>query len=416
MIKSKLKDNKGITLVSLMFAIVIMFIISSILIYNIQTGAKTKSLNNMYNDINILKSKIETYYSKHESIPILQDLYSNISNISEINANDNENYYVIDLEALENVKLNYGKDYEIYKQGANSELTDIYVINEQSHNIYYVKGIQIDGITYYTIPGEYTKVEVPDVSKKVQVGRKYYASMELAMEAINNDVETRVILLQDIEENITIPEGKAIKLELTDKTINGTIINNGSLTIAGEGSINSDAITITNNGNLTIESGNITTSLFEDNAIAIYQVSGNLKVLSGNISNTSEDRNTDIGRGIAINIVGGNTELLGGTISSKVGNTIRIQGQNAKLTIDGAEITSRSVNSDMLAAIVLIDHDDQTVTMNSGKIINDTEDGYAVAVVKGTFYKTDGIIIGKISGEIIPVIVDKSGASAPQYR
>ena len=416
MINSNLKDNKGITLVTLMFAIVIMFIISSILIYNIQTGAQTKSLNNMYNDINILKGKIETYYSKHQEIPILKEPYVNVSNINAINGNDNENYYVIDLEALENIKLNYGKDYANYKQEPKSELTDIYVINEQSHNIYYVKGVQIDGITYYTIPGEYTKVDVPNVLKKVQAGKKYYASMKHAIDSIPDGEETKVILLEDIQEEITIPEGKIIKLELTNKTINGTIVNNGSLTIAGEGYINSDVITITNNNELTIESGNITTSSFADNANAIYQVSGSLKVLSGNISNISEDRNTDVGRGIAINVVGGNVELLGGTVSSKVGNTIRVQGQNSKLTIDGAEITSRSVNSDMLAAIVLIDHDDQTVTMNSGKIINDTEDGYAVAVVKGTFYKTGGIIIGKISGEIIdlnPVIADKSGANEP---
>lgn len=399
MINIKLKENKGITLVALILAIVIMLIISSILIYNAGTATKTKALNNMYNDISSLTNKIQIYYSKYGEIPAVKEPYTNVESIKFINQNDNDKYYVIDLEALENVKLSYGKDYSKYKQNANAELTDIYVINEQSHNIYYIKGVQVDEITYYTIPGEYTKVDVPTVSKKVQVGKKYYASMELAIEGIPSNEETSIILLEDLEETITIPEEKIIKLELTNKTITGTIINNGTLIITGEGSINSDAITITNNGNLTIESGNITTSSFTDNANAIYQVSGNLKVLSGTISNTSEDRNTDIGRGIAIRIVGGSTKLLGGTISSKVGNTLRIQGKDAELTIDGAELTSGSVNSDMLATIVLIDYNEQIVTLNSGKIANEAG-GYAVAVVKGTFNKAGGVIEGSVSGTI----------------
>ena len=224
--------------------------------------------------------------------------------------------------------------------------------------------------------------------------------MELAIESIPNNEETSILLLEDLEEAITIPEEKIIKLELTNKTITGTIINNGTLIITGQGNINSDGITITNNGELTIESGNITTSSFIDDANAIYQVSGNLKVLSGTISNTSEDRNTDIGRGIAIRIVGGSTELLGGTISSKVGNTLRIQGENAELIIDGAMLTSGSVDSNMLATIVLIDYNEQRVTLNSGKIINNAG-GYAVAVVKGTFNKTGGVIEGSVSGTIV---------------
>lgn len=402
MINIKLKENKGITLVALILAIVIMLIISSILIYNAGTATKTKALNNMYNDISSLTNKIQIYYSKYGEIPAVKEPYTNVESIKFINQNDNDKYYVIDLEALENVKLSYGRDYESYKQDKNQELKDIYVINEQSHNIYYIKGVQVDEITYYTIPGEYTKVDVPTVSKKVQVGKKYYASMELAIEDIPNNEENSIILLEDLEETVTIPEEKIIKLELTNKTITGTIINNGTLIITGEGSINSDAITITNNGNLTIESGNITTSSFTDNANAIYQVSGNLKVLSGTISNSSEDRNTDIGRGIAIRIVGGSTKLIGGTISSKVGNTLRIQGENAELTIDGAELTSGSVNSDMLATIVLIDYNEQIVTLNSGKIINNAG-GYAVAVVKGTFNKAGGVIEGSVSGTITEV-------------
>ena len=52
----------------------------------------------------------------------------------------NENFYIIDIESLENLTLNYGKGYEKEKTDKLSQETDIYVVNEKSHNIYYIKG------------------------------------------------------------------------------------------------------------------------------------------------------------------------------------------------------------------------------------------------------------------------------------
>lgn len=127
------------------------------------TGITTRNLNNMYNDIRILKDKVDIYYSKYGTIPVLEDAYTSMNTltteITSMNPNDNSKYYVIDLTALENVTLNYGKDYEKYKQSSYTNGTDLYIINEQSHNIYYVRGIQLDEKTYYTVPGSYTKVE-----------------------------------------------------------------------------------------------------------------------------------------------------------------------------------------------------------------------------------------------------------------
>ena len=58
--------------------------------------------------------------------------------------NDGEIYYTIDLEELENPSLNYGDGYR-------SCASDRYIINEDSHVIYYVKGITYDGKEYHTI-------------------------------------------------------------------------------------------------------------------------------------------------------------------------------------------------------------------------------------------------------------------------
>ena len=53
-------------------------------------------------------------------------------------------YYTIKLDELENLSLNYGFEYT--KLGE-----DRYIINEESHVIYYYKGIAYDGLKYHTI-------------------------------------------------------------------------------------------------------------------------------------------------------------------------------------------------------------------------------------------------------------------------
>lgn len=189
-----LKQNKGITLVTLILSIIIMLIISSVILYNASTGMNTRALNNMYNDITILKDKVDIYYSQYGTLPIIKTKYVNVENIKNININDNENYYVIDLEALENITLTYGKEYKEYKQTSENQKTDLYVVNEQSHTIYYVKGITLDNKNYYTIPNEYTKIEIPQVSRlKLKQKNNNIATLEI--DATNKNVGIKTINL-----------------------------------------------------------------------------------------------------------------------------------------------------------------------------------------------------------------------------
>ena len=184
MIKKTIKSKKGITLVTLSIAIIIMLIITSTLIFNISTGTKVKALNDMYHDIEKLKDKVDIYYSKYRSIPVVKTKYENIENIVSINPNDNNEYYVIDLEALENITLAYGKDYGKYKSNPSKTLTDLYVMNARSHKVYYIKGIQFDHQMYYTIPEESTKVELSEILKLEVIGegREY---TDIQIHAVN---------------------------------------------------------------------------------------------------------------------------------------------------------------------------------------------------------------------------------------
>ena len=162
MIKAKIKENKGITLISVVLSIIVLLVLTSIIIYNVQDNFKIEKLGKLESDIANLRDKISIYYSQYEDIPAKAE-YTNTGNIDSISSVvDIGKFLVIDLGAIDNLTLNYGKDYEKVKNLSNfksgntltssemRENTDLYIINETSHNIFYVKGVSINNHMYYT--------------------------------------------------------------------------------------------------------------------------------------------------------------------------------------------------------------------------------------------------------------------------
>lgn len=168
----KLRNQNGINMITLSIAITIMIIITSVLVYNTRDGVKVKDLNDMYNDIELINDKISTYYLEHNDIPKAKK-YENLDFLSladnnQINPNNGEDFYVIDLKSLDGITLNFGKDYDEVIVGGNvNSLFDLYIINEDSHTIYYPRGIDIQGMKYYTEPQEWQKISLLHVPQKL---------------------------------------------------------------------------------------------------------------------------------------------------------------------------------------------------------------------------------------------------------
>ena len=180
--KKVLKRERGITLVALVITVAIILILTNVVVYNAVSNLRTAKLQNMQADIENLRDKVSNYYSEYGNIPADTSIeYTNTSHINSISsATDTGLFYVIDLAAMENVTLNYGKDYEKIRTGEATtqeqinQLTDLYIINGTSHNIFYVEGIEVDGERYYTDYSsndvdnsfvdlrQYDGVEIPD--------------------------------------------------------------------------------------------------------------------------------------------------------------------------------------------------------------------------------------------------------------
>lgn len=138
-----------------------MLIISSTIISLSVNNLKTKNLSNMYTDIKSLEDKIAIYYNKYGTLP-LKEKYNGKYDFNIVaNPNDDtDGYYIIDVKKLNNL---------ILTKKLTWEAEDVYIINTQTHTIYYPKGIELDGEIYYRLPGEYSKIEIekiPDLTEE----------------------------------------------------------------------------------------------------------------------------------------------------------------------------------------------------------------------------------------------------------
>ena len=87
--------------------------------------------------------------------------------------------------------------------------------------------------------GTFTVKELDETNGVAEVGGRYYASLQKAVD--NAGKGETVTLLQDTAEDIVIPEGAELTLNLNGKTLanheNHTITNKGTLTITGGGTV-----------------------------------------------------------------------------------------------------------------------------------------------------------------------------------
>ena len=202
------KEEKGITMIALTVTIIILLIVTNILVYNAQDSVYIKALTNLYNDIELLREKTSEYYNEYGKIPG-EIKYTNINKLSNVLSEKNEigyDFYIIDLEAMQGITLNYGKDYNKVKndRGNCNNYTDIYIINENSHNIFYVQGVSIkeDNITqtYYT---DYTEPDETVVDLRyiegILIPEGYYY---IGKSTVDNGLEESIVISSNKDEQV----------------------------------------------------------------------------------------------------------------------------------------------------------------------------------------------------------------------
>lgn len=233
--KKFLRNQKGINLITLTITVLVILVLTNIILYNVSDNLNIQKLRNMQTDIENLRDKVSDYYMQYGDIPayyIEKDdnqkqkvEYKNIGNINAIsNAVDTGKYYVIDLSAIDNLTLNYGQDYKNIKNKNPDEINindydDLYIINEDSHNIFYVRGVSYDKEKFYTDytteNADKTSVELIDQSNLSENWSTTY---------------NKTAIYKDCNEDIAyIPEGFQVSRNQKENNINdGLVIKNSS--------------------------------------------------------------------------------------------------------------------------------------------------------------------------------------------
>ena len=193
------------------------------------------------------------------------------------------------------------------------------------------------------------------------IGDTKYPTLAAAVKAADN--ATTVTLLKDTTENVTIPTGKTITLDLNGKNIKPTtgnaIVNKGNLTIVGSGEVaaqNSESAAIANFPDAT---ANVNGGTFVSAYWYVIKNLGNMTI-DGPVTIKKPEGNTDTSSLIDNGWYGSTDKVAGESVSA--------QADKAKLTIKSGEFTGKSGS----ASCSVIKNDDYATLDISGGTFDST--------------------------------------------
>ena len=132
----KLKNNKGISLASVLVTVILMIIILSSIIYSNNRTDEIKKSMLINSDIEELTKKVEIYYLEKGTLPI-EEVDTSIFNYKTQKNGKDVIYYKLQVSLLKNIMLNNKES--ITSEYSLTENDQWYVMNKQTHTIYFVK-------------------------------------------------------------------------------------------------------------------------------------------------------------------------------------------------------------------------------------------------------------------------------------
>mgnify|MGYP005777202857 CR=1 FL=1 len=220
-----MKSKHGISLVSLMTALLIMILIITTATISMKQVYQNISKEMFASELESLQLAVHSYYTVHEQYPITSENY-----ILDLSVLSTQSLTQFQDEAIENnqiilSKIDYAKaGYTELKYGKGNSEKDYYALSITTGKVYYLEGLEIDGEKYYTLTEQVEKwakntvnetdemiVFVPDetdwtnqdVSVKIKIPQKYTDIMVMEY-ATYEQVEGEYVYLVKKSSNGTI--------------------------------------------------------------------------------------------------------------------------------------------------------------------------------------------------------------------
>ena len=189
----------------------------------------------------------------------------------------------------------------------------------------------------YDVAGNKKQSSTVNISTPIavaEIGTTKYAKLEYAIEKATTST---IKMLSNTKETVTIGTGKNVTIDLNNKTINGKLYNDGTLTISGTGNIKGDGNAITNHstGTLNIKGGTFDIA----NIGWTINNEGTMNMSGGTIQHTPQSTNE--ARGCAL-YSAKKLNITGGTISA---NAYGISVHNGTATISNATIKATKLSA-----------------------------------------------------------------------
>ena len=246
--------------------------------------------------------------------------------------------------------------------------------------------------------GTFTVKELDETNGVAEVGGRYYASLQKAVD--NAGKGETVTLLQDTAEDIVIPEGAELTLNLNGKTLanheNHTITNKGTLTITGDGTVDNvtharAAIQNEPGGNVVLNGGAYTRS--KENGQNAEASGGN------SYYNIVNHGTMEINSGVSVTQNGQFSSMIENGWYNGSQNT---GGKNSVLTINGGTFSGglNTIKNDDYGELVI--NDGTFTSMSQAAFLN-----WNVATVNGGTFDAAGASNGVILNGYIDGTMDQ---------
>ena len=142
-----MKNKSGVTLLVVIIASIVMMIIitsASVIGAGAIAGANFEEYKT---NLNRIQDNVNVYYLDNDKLPITNevvsanslgtDFYNNVID----NLDENNKLYVVDVSLFKNDTIKYGMGTVVNK--------DVFLVAENTHNVYYLKGSKYKGQTLY---------------------------------------------------------------------------------------------------------------------------------------------------------------------------------------------------------------------------------------------------------------------------
>lgn len=310
------KNQKGVTMISLIVVILLLVVIAAVTVSTSLDRFEINKIQKMYNDIKLLSEKVSNYYLKYNGLPVLRDaregkIEYNYTQIKfETNVNDSDVYYIIDLEAMDGIAINYGK--EGFENPNTTD--DVYIINEASHSIYYVKGVEVDGEVYHTIPSE--NVAFEDITNSTKPQIKIVRGEKATLGQYISPVVVEIIPGKNNASNIE----RTTVIINSDKELDISELENNMITLEDDGIYTITAKSYTNGGNVATTSLVIDKTNHSDVLIPTVEATG----VFANNANIAEVREGNVPIPTGFQYVKG--DVIGGVVITDAASSTATDG------------------------------------------------------------------------------------------